>query len=199
MWTWPPLQWVVFSAMMAGPGELGAGLPCLPLWLGQGWLWFRFLLAEPCVELEETHHLFLTYFSNNCSSPEPYSMRTRTDLTQGCQDWGREGSEERRHGVVGNVLAPALAPTQCVTLGTSLLPSGPQFLNEFKGGIGLNQRRQLPRLILPLSSLGSVADPVDQSSWLWGPSQNSTQGSCHQLTGMQGNPSLPGSLDHLLL
>ena len=107
----------------------------------------------------------------------------------------------KKEGMVwwGKSWPPLWLQLSVLTLGTSLLPSGPQFLNEFKRGIGLNQRRQLPRLILPLSSLGSVADPVDQSSWLWGPSQNSTQGSCHQLTGMQGNPSLPGSLDHLLL
>lgn len=123
------------------------------------------------------------------------------------QDWSHPGvSGLRERGkwrkkawCGGESPAPALAPTQCVTLGTSLLPSGPQFLNDFKGGIGLNQRWQLPRIILPPSSLGPVANPVDQSSWLWDPSQNSTQGSCHQLTGMQGNPSLPGSEDHLLL
>lgn len=188
------------SAMMAGPGELGAGLPCLPLWLRSGMAVIQFLLAEAVCGTRNTALVFNSFFKQLFFSRAIHCED---------QDWShpgvsglrREGSEEEKAWCGEESPAPALAPTQCVTLGTSLLPySGPQFLNDFKGGIGLNQRWQLPR-IMPPSSLGPVANPllIRAHGLHQDPSQNSTQKLPSVDWHAKGNPSLPGSEDHLLL
>lgn len=43
-----------------------------------------------------------------------------------------------------------------------------------------------------------LCDTVDRGPWLWDLSQHEAPGSCHEVIGTRGEPSLPGPEGHLL-